>query len=213
MKVTLISATQAVDGGDFESTLVEIARVSSSRKNKKFEPSGLIGYLIKNRHWSPFEMMSMCVEITTSRAISLQIVRHRSFAYQQFSQRYAASTEMEFVDIRRQAADNRQSSTERFNPLIRGFPADKKIGKHLENSKRLYTDLIEAGVAKETARFVLPATTQTRLYMNGTMRSWIHYLEIRDDEHAQLEHRRIAIEIKKIFVNLMPHTSKALGWI
>lgn len=227
MKVNLVSVTKPVHpdflgNPDMEAILVHIARVSSSRDNKTEDPAGLIGYLMKNKHWSPFEMVGMCVEITTSRAISLQIVRHRSFSYQQFSQRYAESVIMEPVELRMQAAKNRQSSTEKFDPLLgdsdgrddipRGL-ASKAVADHLKFSADLYNALLLAGVAKESARFVLPEATQTRLYMNGTMRSWIHYLQLRDHYHAQLEHQLIAKEIKKIFINQMPNTSQALEWI
>lgn len=225
MKVELISVTQPMlvdinDSRDTESILVEIARVSSSREDKTENLPGLIGYLIKHNHWSPFEMVGMCVEIVTSRAISLQIIRHRSFSYQQFSQRYASSVIMEPVELRRQAEKNRQSSTEAFDPELssgnlelHGKKASVTMRLHLQRSADLYTALVQAKIAKECARMALPEATQTRLYMSGTMRSWIHYLQIRDDEHAQLEHQLVAREIRKIFIDLMPITSKALGWI
>ncbi len=224
MQVKLISMSTPclpeLHGSSAEEIVVYCARVSSSRKDKQENCAGLLKHCIEQKHWSIFETVNMCLEITTSRAISHQIVRHRSFAFQQFSQRYAASTKMEPVELRMQAEQNRQSSTKVVDPElesgnleIHGKTASTAIRRHLERSTNLYDSLLRYGVAKETARFILPETTQTRLYMNGTMRSWIHYLEIRDDEHAQLEHQLIAREIKKIFIDLMPITSEALGWI
>jgi len=212
MNVRLISSSAArapeLQGLGPEAAIIYIARVSSSREDKTEDLPGLIGYLIRNKHWSPFEMASMCVGIETSRAISLQIVRHRSFSYQQFSQRYAASADMEPIELRWQAQKNRQSSTD----VVDLPELQKDVDAHLLACQALYESLIDQGVAKESARFVLPATTQTKLYMNGTVRSWIHYLEIRDDEHVQKEHRDIAIAIKKIFMEQYPLTSEALGW-
>lgn len=216
MNVRLISHSTSVvpelQGLGPEADIIYIARVSSTRDDKTENIAGLIRYLIRNRHWSPFEMASMCVEIVTSRAISLQIVRHRSFSFQQLSQRYTASMATEPVQLRLQAATNRQSSTDVTDPVIDGIPASVRIENHIQQGVGLYQDLLDAGVAKETARFVLPETMETRLYMHGTVRSWIHYLEVRDDAHAQLEHQEIAQAIKTIFVQLYPLTAEALGW-
>jgi thymidylate synthase (FAD) len=225
MNVKLVSVTssriESLQDISPEQIIIYIARVSSGRKDLIEDYPRLIKYLIKNKHWSPFEMASMCVEIETSRAIAQQILRHRSFTFQEFSQRYAIAQDMEDVELRMQAEKNRQSSTDAFDPEISvHMPNNDKIigrasdlvGDHLTVSQRLYAALIEEGVAKETARFVLPLTTQTRLYMNGTVRSWIHYLQIRDDGHVQREHRLIAKEIKQIFVRQFPVTSTALGW-
>lgn len=207
-----------------ELEIIEIARVSSTRKDKKEKPEGLLTYLINNKHWSPFEMANMCVEIVTSRAIGRQILRHRSFSFQEFSQRYSEATEFEEISIRKQATKNRQSSLEEFDPFITGvYPTSKgssvstelsseRIKQHIINSKDLYDDLIKVGVAKEQARMILPETTQTRFYMNGTLRSWIHFLEVRDDEHAQFEVQQIAREIKKIIKKELPVISKALKY-
>jgi thymidylate synthase (FAD) len=193
---------------DPEALLVSIARVSSSRENKSASPEKLIGYLIRNKHWSPFEMLSVCVEIVTSRAIAQQILRHRSFSYQEFSQRYAEVIDIEPVEMRLQAEHNRQSSTEVItDPLM-----EAEVRAHFAACQNLYRRLLDRGAAKECARMVLPLATQTRLYMSGTLRSWIHYLQVRDDSHAQLEHQRIAIRIKDILEINYPHTWAALGW-
>lgn len=202
-----------------EELLVYIARVSNPANQMNSETSPkLIKYLIGNKHWSPFEMVDMTVEIVTSRAIAQQILRHRSFSFQEFSQRYAAVTEMEPVQLRKQAEKNRQSSTEDFNPTISidygndigTDTASQAIADYIELGQNLYKGLLNAGVAKECARFVLPLTTQTRIYMKGSIRSWIHYLQIRCDEHTQLEHREIALAIREIFAHNFTYTFHAL---
>lgn len=232
MNVKLISVTQSEiqiatehDGlkgwmdMSSEELIVYTARVSNPGNQDNMETAAkLIAYLIKNKHWSPFEMVDMCVEIKTSRAIAQQILRHRSFSFQEFSQRYAEVSEFEPVQIRRQAEKNRQSSEEEFDPEIPLSDADtgkrvtakNAIDIHIAYSQMLYDSLLHAGVAKECARMILPLTTATTIYMKGSVRSWIHYLQIRTDEHTQLEHRQIALEIRKIFQELFPNISKAL---
>lgn len=218
MNVRLVSVTSCnIDGIKTGDDLIAYcARVSSPQNQHKTETAPrLIRYLIDHKHWSPFEMASMCVEITTSRAIAQQILRHRSFSFQEFSQRYATATEFEPIEIRKQGATNRQGGEEVFDPGIidpggTDCFASNAIDRHLAASRCLYDNLIEAGVAKECARFILPLCTQTRLYMHGTVRSWIHYLEQRLDSHAQKEHRLEAKEIKKIFVEQFPQTAAAL---
>jgi len=203
-----------------EQEIVEIARVSSSRKDKTEAPENLIGYLIKNKHWSPFEHASMTLEIVTSKAIGIQLLRHRSFTFQEFSQRYAKVTEMEPIELREQHASNRQSSTSVFNPLIRiknpvesfEMEAQNAIYLFIEQAQNLYDSLLESGVAKECARMILPMATQTKIYMTGNIRSWIHMLQIRDDSHAQKEAQEIAKACKVIFNDQFPLISKALGW-
>lgn len=221
MQVKLISMTQDESmGRNFktpEQLIVYIARVSNPGNQDNMETADkLLGYLIRNKHWSPFEMCDMAIEIVTSRAIAQQILRHRSFSFQEFSQRYAEVTEMEQVQIRRQADKNRQSSTEEFDPTMRENGTTKKssvlIHDHIALGIQLYKDLLNEGVAKECARMVLPLTTQTTLYMKGSVRSWIHYLQQRCDEHTQLEHRQIALEIQKIFVQNFSNIAKALEW-
>ena len=211
MKTNLISITQGFglfEGKTPEEIIVGTARVSSGRSDDElFEDSvKLISYLVRNKHWSPFEMVNMCVEIETSRAIAQQILRHRSFSFQEFSQRYASATNMEKVELRFQAENNRQSSMH----VIDEFEIYEVVEEYIERGKQLYNDLINEGVARECARMVLPLTTQTRIYMNGSVRSWIHYLQIRADEHTQKEHRLIAESIKEIFKENFPNISAAL---
>lgn len=220
MQTKLISVT--IPEGELmtaEQLIVYCARVSSPQNQSNTDTGAkLIKYLIKNKHWSPFEMASMCIEITTSRAIAAQVLRHRSFSFQEFSQRYAEVTEFEPIELRRQGATNRQGGEEVFDPVlypgnVRCCPlASTAINKYLDEGKNLYDQLIKAGVAKECARFILPLTTQTRLYMNGTIRSWIHYLEQRLDAHAQKEHRLIAEEIYEIFNQEFPQITEALDY-
>ena len=205
MKVNLISVTPKA-----EENIVYIARVSSKREDKKSKPEGLLNYLIKHKHWSPFEHSHMSVEIETSKAIGIQLIRHRSFTFQEFSQRYQDVRELdemfEEVELRKQCEDNRQSSTE----VINGFEGE--IKKILFDVKRTYEELLKGGVARETARMILPLCTKTKIHMTGSVRSWIHFLELRDDEHAQKEIRLIAKEIKRIFIKQFPIISEALKY-
>lgn len=222
MKVELKSITP-----NAEINIVEIARVSSSRQDKSENPEGLINYLIRNKHWSPFEHSYMTVEIVTSKAIGIQLLRHRSFTFQEFSQRYAIVENFEPIEFRKQADKNRQSSTdvigtvtikehswnteilfenEEYDPFM------EEVATHLNNGKLLYKKAIEKGIAKECARFILPMATQTTIYMTGSIRSWIHFLDIRDDNHAQKEVQLIAREIKRIFIEQLPIISKALNY-
>ncbi len=196
-----------------ESSLVEIARASSSREDKTEEPYKLIKFLIDHRHWSPFEHSFMTVEIITSKIVSIQFLRHRSFYFQEFSQRYAKVEEIEPIELREQAIKNRQSSTTDIGNMdVQGRSLNQVVDSHIETTKSLYNMLIENGVAKECARSILPMATQTKLYMTGNIRSWIHFLELRDDPHAQLEAQLAAKEIKKIFIQQFPLTAKAKGW-
>jgi len=234
MKVKLISLTQpcvltpeselisSVDGVEpkrmnAEEIITYCARVSNPKNqaNTKTAPK-LIKFLIKHKHWSPFELANMCVEIKTSRAIATQILRHRSFSFQEFSQRYSEVQNLEPLELRGQAEKNRQSSTDVVDPILinnyKNVPASYIISQHLVEGVKLYEELIEAGVAKESARMVLPLTAETTMYMNGTVRSWIHYINLRTGENTQKEHRDIANEIKKIFMDNFPNTSEALGW-
>lgn len=217
MNVKLVSLTKSmVDEKELsaEELIVYVARVSNPSNQLNSETSDkLTAYLVKNKHWSPFEMVDMTVEIITSRGIAQQILRHRSFSFQEFSQRYAAVTDFEPIQLRKSGTTNRQSSLEVFNPNIdyaNGVDANTIIDAHLSESEKLYKSLLNAGVAKECARFVLPITTQTKIYMKGSIRSWIHYLQIRCDEHTQLEHREIALEISDIFKTNFPNIFKAL---
>jgi len=213
MKVELVSITKPfIDGVDTAEDLIAYcARVSnpSNQMNKETAPN-LLRYLIKNKHWSPFEMASMCVSIETSRAIAAQILRHRSFSFQEFSQRYATVEEfgnmLEDVDLRWKATTNRQSSSESINDEI----LENQLQAANRQAVQTYIALVESGVSTETARMVLPLTTKTKLYMNGTLRSWIHYLDLRCDEHTQLEHRLIANQIKNIVYEQFPTIYEAV---
>ena len=215
MKVTLLNVTPKA-----EEHVVEVARVSSSRKNKKDKPEGLLSYLVRHKHWSPFEHGHATFEIETSKAIGIQLIRHRSFSFQEFSQRYQDVNRLESmfepIELRAQCEDNRQSSTEIINPTIaykgNDVTAQELIKRHLENSQNLYKRLLDSGVAREQARMVLPLTTSTKIHMTGSVRSWIHFLELRDDSHAQKEIQLVAQEIKKHFRKQFPIISGALNY-
>jgi len=218
MKVTLLNVTP-----NAEEHIVEVARVSSSRKNKKDKPEGLLRYLVRHKHWSPFEHGHATFEIETSKAIGIQLIRHRSFAFQEFSQRYQDVNHLgdifEPIELRAQCEDNRQSSTEVIDPIIRGINpniestlAGGAINSFLSKAHDLYNQLLEAGVAREQARMVLPLATTTKIHMTGSIRSWIHFLELRDDDHAQKEIQTVAKEIKRIFIREFPIISKGLNY-
>ena len=192
-----------------EELIVYIARVSnpSNQTNMETAPK-LIKYLIKHKHWSPFEFVDMTVEIVTRRSIAAQILRHKSFSFQEFSQRYSTATEIQSIQLRKQGKTNRQSSEE----IIEDSNLDSLIKAHVEKGKELYEYLIKEGISRETARDILPLATETTMYMKGSIRSWIHYLELRCLEDTQKEHREIANTIKNIFTNQFPNMSDALGW-
>lgn len=222
MKVTLKTITP-----NAEINIVEIARVSSSRLDKSEKPEGLISYLIKNKHWSPFEHSFLTFEVVTSKAIGIQLLRHRSFTFQEFSQRYAKVEAIEPIELREQATTNRQSSTEIFDPVIQWkhfgpegdiihiseIKASKLLEDFVGHVGNFYNSLLDAGVAKECARMILPMATQTTIYMTGSIRSWIHFLDIRDDGHAQKEAQEIAREIKNIFIDQLPIISAAKEYV
>jgi len=196
-----------------EELIVKMARVSAPRNQDNMDTAPrLLRYLIKHKHWSPFEMAGMCVEIETTRAISPQILRHRSFSFQEFSQRYADTNELGSAVIphlRRQDHKNRQNSIDDLSAEeIAGYY--RRISELYENSEHLYREMVSNGVAKECARSILPLSTQTRLFMNGTLRSWIHYLQLRESNGTQLEHREIALSIKKIFCKEFPIIGEAI---
>ena len=210
MNVNLISLTQPYDDNmNCEDLIAYCARVSNpSNQNNTATAPNLLKYLIKHKHWSPFEMASMTLEIKTSRAIAAQILRHRSFSFQEFSQRYSVAQDLEEVQLRKQAEKNRQSSTDEFTDGL--FLA--KVREHLGRSVSLYNEAIKLGVAKESARLLLPLTTETTMYMSGTIRSWVHYIDLRSKEDTQKEHRDIAESCRDIFVEHFPNISLALGW-
>lgn len=205
---------------DVQGLIAFCARVSNPSNQINSETSEkLIKYLIKHQHWSPLEMVNACLEIQTTRDIAHQIVRHRSFSFQEFSQRYQDVNRLgdifEPIELRSQCEDNRQSSVEIINPNIQMesiSPASETIEAFLGKAHSLYNKLLEAGVARETARMVLPLATTTKIHMTGSIRSWIHFLELRDDEHAQKEIQLIAKEIKKQLKSKLPVISEALNF-
>ena len=192
-----------------EALIAKIARVSNpnNENNPKYEK--LIRYLIEHKHWSPFEMASMCVEIKTTRAIAAQILRHRSFSFQEFSQRYSEAIDAHVPQLRRQDKKNRQNS---IDDLDVGLKMDfqERIDNLYDDSVDLYNDMIAHGVAKECARSVLPLNTETRLYMSGTIRSWLHYVDLRADDDTQLEHRAIASSIGEILASEVRSVARAM---
>jgi thymidylate synthase (FAD) len=212
MEVNLVSITHpSINNLETPEDLIAYcARVSNptNQLNTATAPK-LLGYLIKHKHWSPFEMVDMCLEIKTSRAIAAQILRHRSFSFQEFSQRYSNVTNFEDIEWRKQGKTNRQVGDEVYN-----LPNDYNdaIDSYLYTADLLYKSLIKDGVAKECARMILPLTTETTMYMKGSIRSWIHYIDLRSKEDTQKEHRDIALKCRDIFVNNFPNTSTALQW-
>ena len=210
MTVKVISITP-----DAEKTMAYIARVSnpSNQDNEKY--AGLLKYCIKHNHWSVFEQSSMTLEIETTRAIAAQILRHRSFTFQEFSQRYAASTALGDIDLpelRKQDLKNRQNSTDDLDPEL-----VEKLNKQMitlfSSAKSLYSQMLDAGGAKECARMVLPLCTPTRIYMTGSCRSWIHYINLRSAHGTQKEHMVIAEGCRKVFTEQFPAVSEALEWV
>ena len=204
MSVKLIWITPAA-----EHQIEYCARVSNPKGQNKLDTTGkLLRYLVNHKHWSPFEMASACFEINTTRDISAQILRHRSFSFQEFSQRYASTTDglggIDIPQLRRQDQTNRQNST---NDLTteetQGFY--RRISSLFEDAEHLYQEMLSSGVAKESARKILPMNSPTRLYMSGTIRSWIHYLSVRKGPETQLEHRIIATQINDILNKEMPN--------
>ena len=211
MKVTFISVTP-----EAEKTMGYVARVSNPKNQNNPTVDGLLGYCIKHGHWSVFEQAHMTLEIETTRGLAAQILRHRSFTFQEFSQRYADTNllakEIPVPDLRSQDLKNRQNS-------IDDIPQDKKeqlqkiIASYFAEGMDLYNELIREGIAKECARFVLPLATPTRLYMTGSVRSWIHYIELRSAHGTQKEHMEIAEACRKVFTEQFPSVSEALEWV
>lgn len=196
-----------------ESFVAFIARVSNPENQDNPDYVKLIKYLLRNQHFSPFEHSYFTFKIVTSRAIAAQILRHRSFTFQEYSQRYSAATNIEPIELRKQAVKNRQSSEEVFNPALSerdDIYANEAIALHTGYALGLYQQLLDVGVAKETARMILPLATQTTLYMTGSVRSFIHYLALRNDQHAQKEHQLIAQEIECILRVYLPTVFTAL---
>lgn len=200
---------------DAEKTMAYIARVSNPANQDNENYAKLLAYCIKHNHWSVFEQSSMTLEIETTRGIAAQILRHRSFTFQEFSQRYAdtnlLSNHIPIPDLRRQDTKNRQNSTDDLGEYVK-LGLQGEIAEHFKASLNLYNRLIERGVAKECARFVLPLATPTRIYMTGSCRSWIHYINLRSAHGTQKEHMDIAEACKCVFICQFPEVSKALGW-
>ena len=210
MIVKLITVTP-----DAEKLMAYVARVSNPSNQDNENYAGLLKYCIKHNHWSVFEQSSMTIEIETTRAIAAQILRHRSFTFQEFSQRYAASTalgEIDLPELRKQDLKNRQNSTDDLDPeMVDKF--ERQMITLFSSAKSLYTQMLDAGVAKECARMVLPLCTPTRIYMTGSCRSWIHYINLRSAHGTQKEHMVIAEGCRKVFTEQFPAVSEALEWV
>jgi len=210
MTVKLISVTP-----DAEKHMAYCARVSNPSNQENDNFSGLLKYCIKHQHWSIFEQATMTLEINTTRGIAAQILRHRSFTYQEFSQRYADSSllgkTIPLPELRRQDTKNRQNSIDDLDPFEVQV-LEKQMQTLFDSSMALYKQMLDRGVAKECARFVLPLATPTRLYMTGTVRSWIHYIDLRSANGTQKEHMDIAKGAKSIFCDQFPAVAEAMGW-
>ena len=192
-----------------------VARVSNPNNQENPNVSGLLKYCIKHNHWSVFEQAHLTVEIETTRGIAAQVLRHRSFTFQEFSQRYADSSllgkEIPLPALRRQDDKNRQNSIDDIDPLTQQ-DFEIKMQRHFVDGMHLYKEMLEAGIAKECARFVLPLATPTRIYMTGSCRSWIHYIDLRSAHGTQQEHKEIAEGCRQVFVEQFPIVSEALEW-
>ena len=211
MNVRLISVTP-----DAEKTMGYVARVSNPSNQENPKVAGLLKYCVKHQHWSVFEQALMTLEIETTRGLAAQILRHRSFTYQEFSQRYADSSllgeTIPLPELRRQDTKNRQNSIDDIDP----FTVQKYqmlMQDHFKDAMDLYQKMLDEGIAKECARFVLPLATPTRLYMSGSCRSWIHYITLRSANGTQKEHMDIAEACKQIFIEQFPTVSEALEWV
>ena len=209
--VKLVSITP-----DAEKTMAYIARVSNPSNQNNDDFAGLLKYCIKHQHWSVFEQSSMTLEIETTRAIAAQILRHRSFTFQEFSQRYADTNliaeKIPLPALRKQDLKNRQNSTDDLDEFVKQ-DIEMTITAHFNQVEKLYKRMLEAGVAKECARMVLPLATPTRLYMTGSCRSWVHYINLRSAHGTQKEHMDIAEACREVFTEQFPIVSKALDWV
>ena len=198
-----------------EETMGYVARVSNPNNQDNPNVAGLLKYCIKHQHWSVFEQAHMTVEIETTRGLAAQVLRHRSFTFQEFSQRYADTNllaeEIPMFDLRSQDSKNRQNSNDDV-PKNKKQDLQEKIAEHFVESMDLYNELLANGIAKECARFVLPLATPTRLYMTGSVRSWVHYIDLRSAHGTQKEHMEIAEMVRSVFKEQFPIVSEALGW-
>ena len=214
--VKLVSYTRGVNNESPQDVISYVARVSNPHNQENYRTAGgLLKYCIKHQHWSIFETASMTLEINTNRGIAAQILRHRSFTYQEFSQRYADTKLLDqnipVPDLRRQDEKNRQNSISDLPPGVINQYQDK-IDRYFRDGMSLYNNLLDNGVAKECARFVLPLATPTRIYMTGSCRSWIHYISLRSSNGTQAEHMDVALQCKDIFSEVFPDVAKALDW-
>ena len=208
-QIKLISVTP-----DAEKQMAYCARVSNPNNQDNENYVGLLRYCIKHHHWSIFEQAYMTLEIETTRAIAAQILRHRSFTFQEFSQRYAQSNELgkiQLPDLRRQDTKNRQNSIDDVDPFVKQ-KLEAQMITLFSSAQSLYNQMIQEGIAKECARMVLPLCTPTRIYMSGSVRSWIHYIELRSANGTQKEHMDIANECKSIFLKTFPTIAEAMEW-
>ena len=210
MSVKLISVTP-----DAEQMMAYVARVSNPNNQENPNYAKLLGYCIKHNHWSVFEQAFMTLELETTRGVAAQVLRHRSFTYQEFSQRYADSSmladQIPMFDLRRQDTKNRQNSIDDIDPFVKQ-EFEIKIRRHFDEAMVLYQSMLDAGVAKECSRFVLPLATPTRIYMSGSCRSWIHYINLRTANGTQKEHMDLAEGCKKVFIEQFPTCAEALEW-
>ena len=211
MEVKLISVSP-----NAEKHMAYCARVSNPNKQENEKYAGLLRYCIKHQHWSIFEQAFMTIEINTTRGLAAQILRHRSFTYQEFSQRYADSSllgdSIPLPQLRKQDEKNRQNSTDDLDPILIQ-ELEVKMMNYFRDGMKLYKEMLDAKVAKECARFVLPLATPTRLYMSGSVRSWIHYIELRSGHGTQKEHMDIANACKQIFTEQFPTVAEAMEWV
>ena len=211
MTVKLVSVTP-----DAEKHMAYVARVSNPKNQDNEKFAGLLKYCIQHGHWSVFEQAHMTVEIETTRGLAAQILRHRSFTYQEFSQRYADSSllgeTIPLPALRRQDDKNRQNSIDDIDPLTQQ-DFEIKMQRHFESGMKLYKEMLDAGIAKECARFVLPLATPTRLYMTGSVRSWVHYIDLRSAHGTQKEHMDVAEGVRSIFCKQFPTVAKALDLV
>ena len=209
-KVSLVSVTP-----DAEKTMGYVARVSNPSNQDNPKVAGLLKYCIKHGHWSVFEQAFMTLEINTTRGLAAQMLRHRSMTYQEFSQRYADSSllteTIPLPELRRQDTKNRQNSIDDIDPFVKQ-EFQIKMQRHFEEGMKLYKEMLDADIAKECARFVLPLAVPTKMYMTGSVRSWIHYIDLRSGHGTQKEHMDIANECKRIFTEQFPICAEAMEW-
>ena len=217
MKITMPSQIKLVSATpDAEQHMAYVARVSNPNNQDSDKFAGLLKYCIKHGHWSVFEQAFMTVEINTTRGLAAQILRHRSFTYQEFSQRYADSSllgdSIPLPELRRQDDKNRQNSIDDVDQFVKQ-DFELKMQRHFVDGMKLYKEMLDAGIAKECARFVLPLATPTRLYMTGSVRSWVHYIDLRSAHGTQKEHMAVAEGVRSIFSEQFPTVSTSLDWI